>query len=290
MDKTNQVTFDINVPINSEDLDVIELFLSNKNQAGPNSDFIHFSHTADRKQLNVIYENQSAKQVVIAKKFFTYKHYFIRASETGYRNEILSIDPKVIVLSNIDTKAKSELFAEYLLPDNPIASVQMSKFFAKTAYIIYRGFIDHSLLEKRYIKKHAQLKTSIQYLKAFQTSTILISSKSSVSTCELMDKLSADIHARLGAKPNIFLDQFCGFLICQFNSDLDSSKFLELTSEYLNENSLISEYLYNFDLINEKETEKAEQTVLPKELFHKVESTEHQSIYECFNDMLKCKV
>ncbi len=289
MDKTNQVTFDVNVPIVPEDLDVIELFVSNKNQAGPNSDLTHFSQAPNKKQLTVIYEHQAAKQVVLAKRFFTYKQYFLRASESGYKFEILPTNPVVVVLTNAND-SKPELFGEYLLPDNPVASVQRSMFFPNTAYITYRSAIDQSLLQKRYLKKQVNRKISIQYLKAFKTSTILIRHRNLKNTDNLMEKLTADIYKRLGPKPNIFLDQFSSFLICQFKSDLDSDKFLELIRGYLNENNLISEYLFNFELIKEEDgSGVVEKPGLQAESIE-FESGEHQSVYECFNDLLKGKI
>lgn len=308
---TNRVTFDINIPVTEYDLDILELYVSNKNQTGPNGDCTDFKLVDETKrQLVVNYEQHTAKNTVLEKKFFHFKQYFLRASELGYKKEQLKSNPNLLILTSIqDDKdnCKVELFAEYLLPDNPLESIEKSSFFTNTYYVTYKDCIDQELLHKRYLKKQDSLKNPIKYLTAFQTSSILIRNISrSTNVNQLMKTLTADITSRLGSKPNIFLDQFKNYLLCQFKSELDTSKFIDSIRPYLVQHKLTSEYCYNFELTNNDVSQSSKADCIDKptqtELCDKkstkpnsnVNNTvpsvllnEHEAVYECFNDTLK---
>lgn len=294
LNTNNTVTFDVNTIVLADDKDVLELYLSNKNQAGPNGDIVEFQLADNQKQLIVTYEHSSSKEKVLTKKFFAYKQYFIRSSESGYMNETFDFDQKTLILYNIENdRSMAELFAEYLLPDNEMTEIKKSEFYPGTFYITYQDPIDQELVQKRYLKKKDLLKSPVEYLPACQTSTVLIRPKHNANINQLMKKLVDDIYTRLGPKPNVFLDQTLQFVVCQFMSNLDTQNFLRLIENYLQQNQLVSEYCYSFKLIknfqeatndNSTRSDKKTQTELGEKA--PVED-QYESVYMCFNQKLK---
>lgn len=256
----NRVIFDINIPVAENDLDIFELFLSNKNQAGPNGDLISCElDEATRKQITVVYEFPAAAQTVLTKRFFTLKSYFLRSSTNGFLKETYDINKRQIIIKNIENdpeNLKVELYAEYLMPDNSVSSIAKSQFQNKTFLITYNEDIDFKIIEQRYLKKqeskNAKSFEKIEYLKSMKTSTIIIRSRSKKQTTDsIMKKLTTDIYSKLGDKPNIFLSQGINFVLCQFKSELDTDQFLKSIQEYLEENRLVCEYCSNLALIKD---------------------------------------
>lgn len=256
-DSIQKVIFDVNIPVNQDDVDILELFISNKNQTDSlDGDLISFDFdSTTRKRLTVVYNNPSVRETILSKRFFHFGRYFLRASGSGYMNEKLKPDTYRLIHRNCKKPNLKDKLA--------VIGCDKSKFFKDTFYVTYENPLDASS-----VKSNA--------LHAFHTSTILIGKRTSggqlcTNVSDLMTKLTKDIVTRLGARPNLFLDEGSKFVLCQFKSELDTSTFMRSIESYLEANQLICEYLYNFKL-TKGEMNRADKK--PAEFFDKPTQTE----------------
>ena len=111
----NQVLFELNRRLASEDLDIMSLYLENRKQSGGGDillieelDNNHITCAASsavsyKRTLRVVYEEAAVCQRILKKKFFQFQNYFMRSSENGYKlNDIYEIDRCRIILKNIN--------------------------------------------------------------------------------------------------------------------------------------------------------------------------------------------
>ena len=103
----HQVLFESNRPLEPKDIDILSLFLENKRQSG-GGDILNIIPIQDTKKtcraLRVAYEQADVQQRILAKKFFRFQEYFLRASECGYKlNQLYALDNTRIILENISS-------------------------------------------------------------------------------------------------------------------------------------------------------------------------------------------
>lgn len=233
-DSIQKVIFDVNIPVSQNDVDILELFISNKNQTDSlDADLISFDFdSTTKKRLTVVYNGPSVRETILSKRFFHFDRYFLRASVSGYMNEMLKADAYRLIHRNCKKPNLKKKLG--------VIGCDKSKFFKDTFYVTFENPIDEG-----------SVKSNV--LHAFHTSTILIGKRTSggqlcTNVRDLMTKLTKDIVTRLGARPNLFLDEGSKFVLCQFKSELDTSTFMRSIESYLEANQLICEYLYNFKL------------------------------------------
>lgn len=118
----HQVLFESNRPLEPRDIDILSLFLENKRQSG-GGDILnvvpvcveHTAATEDKancRALKVTYEQADVQQRILAKKFFRFQEYFLRASECGYKlNQLYTLDNTRIILENISSS--EEVFLRF---------------------------------------------------------------------------------------------------------------------------------------------------------------------------------
>lgn len=117
----HHVLFESNRLLEQRDIDILSLFLENKRQSGGGDILsivpISVEHevaaaeakTQQDKALNcralrVAYEQADVQQRILAKKFFRFQEYFVRASECGYKlNQLYTLDNTRIILENISS-------------------------------------------------------------------------------------------------------------------------------------------------------------------------------------------
>lgn len=116
---SSHVLFELNRPLEQRDVDILSLFLENKRQSGGGNILnivpISVGHevTAAKartqqnlncRALRVAYEQADVQQRILAKKFFRFQEYFLRASECGYKlNQLYALDNTRIILENISS-------------------------------------------------------------------------------------------------------------------------------------------------------------------------------------------
>ncbi len=140
------------------------------------------------------------------------------------------------------------MYAEYLLPENSVVEVSPLNLISDTCCVYYEQALDMDLLRKRHAKKLTLRNRPIQIHNAYKTDTLVIKSSSSASPDFIRDKLTAAFPDTLNSDttPFMFMEETCGQVICQF----EDSNIEILARIVLKEHQIVSDYCYNFDLIN----------------------------------------
>ena len=251
----NQVLFEVNRCLNPADLDLLSLYLENKKQSS-GGDILSMDESLDKhpKALRIVYEDNQVKQRVLARKFFKFKGYMLRSSENGYKaNDLYELDKNRLIIRNIEDEEDEfviKMYAEHLLPDNNVLGIVRSKLAKANAVCVqFQDDIDLELLQKRYNKKPHLRNKKIELMNVYKTNTVLIGPVGSqhLNASAIRDAFNEAISNVEPEKPFMFLDEYANVLICQLE---DGHAFSDLNLDgVLKENNLVSEYCYNFDLI-----------------------------------------
>ncbi len=135
-----------------------------------------------------------------------------------------------------------QMYAEYLLPDNPVVEVSFLNLIPDTCCVLYERPLDTQLLQKRHAKKPQLRSRPIHIHNAYKTDTLLIDLSSSVSPDFIREKLTA---AFPDTTPFMFMEETGDQVICQF----EDSNIEILAKIALREYQVVSDYCYNFDLL-----------------------------------------
>ena len=173
-----------NKPIEDIDVDVIIMYLENKNKSN-GGEILNHEYNKITNSLNVIYEAKTSKVGVLSKKVHKLLDYILVSSElVQSKNDLKKIEqlktklPNIIVLSNIDSNEDMSiltLYAEYLVPDNEIIEVKVSKFFKNSYMIEFKEEVNFEQVLKRYFKRTTLRNQSVKLYQAFETYTHFIS-------------------------------------------------------------------------------------------------------------------
>lgn len=99
----HQVFFDLNTHIKKKDLDELLAYLECGSQsAGGRIKTFQLVQSKYQSSLIVIYETLDDAERILARKFLRFKFYFIRASETGYKNDSYELNRDCLIVQCLD--------------------------------------------------------------------------------------------------------------------------------------------------------------------------------------------
>ena len=175
----NMVEFYSNKRIESDDLQVLLLFLENYKACG-GGDTINAQLDCNKRLLTLTYENNSAKKRVLEKKLLDILAFKLIASEP-FNVSKLKHEDKTIIMRNVSPKTDKtliQLYAENLIqPDNSendVVDITVSNFFANTCYVRFKLAYDYDQLIKRLSRRPQLAKEKIVLLQAHCTNSILV--------------------------------------------------------------------------------------------------------------------
>jgi hypothetical protein len=102
---TNQVFFDLSIPLNRHDLDSILSFLASSNHSAGGKIISHRlvkCNKSKTRRLIVVYASGDSSERVLARKFFTYKSYMLRSSRSGYMSDYYETFANRIVVQSLN--------------------------------------------------------------------------------------------------------------------------------------------------------------------------------------------
>lgn len=181
----NQVLLRLDKPIENDELDIILMYLENKNKSN-GGNIINHEYDKTNQTLNLTYETQASKNGVLNKKFHKILEYSLFASEhVKSKNDLMKIGVdkqqkknfKAIILSNILSNEDSSLltlYAEYLVPDNEIIEVKSSKIFKDTFIIEFKEEVNYEQVLKRYLKRSSLRNQPVKLYQANETNSYFI--------------------------------------------------------------------------------------------------------------------
>ena len=246
MTDPNQLTFNISKRLTKSDLEILEMFISSEKKSG-GGDCKILQYDEAKKECTVIFDDPLVKERVLATRFFKCMDYYLRSSPNGYTNEEYALQREGLVLQDIKggDLAIVELYAEFLLPDNPIEGIQASSLFPDTYFIKYKEQIDVVLMQQRYLKKSKLNNIEIKYYFAKSTHTTLIGPLEPKQKATLMPQLLSEIKQ---FSTSLFFDEHSSFFILQFQNENDLLNVTRSIEDFLTVNHLSTEYCYSFDL------------------------------------------
>ena len=236
-----------------------------------------FNRTKRAWAFVAIYEEREVKERIIAKRFFKFKDYFLRASEHGYLNQTYELKDNVVIVENIDPEEDRyvvELYAEHLQPDNELAEIIKSDVFERTFLIKYKSNFEWDKLMTRYQKKNQLRNKRLTISQAFKTNGLFLRSKTGKSlmdtnyqklifeACSSLNKSVEASGDQTNLSPSagfsvVFSDQIGDCVLLQFDNDTHLTSFVQANQEEFRKQDIIMEQVDNFSLLKPfiKETE-----------------------------------
>jgi hypothetical protein len=249
----NWVEIQITPPIkkeNSDDLEVILLFLQNKRRSD-GGDLEEYRLNDNKSTLTVLYKDNEAKTRVLARRVFTFGDYTLVASEP-FSETLQKVNHKVLILRNISNTDHLfiTLYAENIVPDNEIVEISTSKIFPETFYIKFENDFDYSTVEERHQKRSVFRNRTIQILKAYQTKSIVcVQDNRQEILYDLID-LHFTNKKRSGVDSYFSIKEKKPFVIIQFETDDQVNAVLSRKHD-LCKQELLVENNYNLNLIED---------------------------------------
>lgn len=165
---------------------------------------------------------------------FAQTYVFKPSHSPGYKsNCFYPLNERDLIVKNIEhDELIVRMYAEYLLPDNDLASLAASKLVSNTFYLTYSDVIDRTKLTTRFNKKPNLNKWKIELLDSYATRSLLVWSHSKLD----LNKFNLT---------NLFYELYSNkYLLVQFESSAHLDEFaLQLGEEFS------YELVHNFDLI-----------------------------------------
>jgi hypothetical protein len=264
LDSDTVIEFYSTKSIDPKDLESIILFLENPKRSG-GSDIVDYNLSPNGHLLKVKYEKSLAKQRVFEKRKHEYKSYKLIA-HNSFKQSNFNLNDKMIILQNIPSQTDHELirlYGEYLVINdnelNDVEDITKSNLFKDTFYIKFKLKYDSDKLKER-LKRRKFCNRLIEFMETYNTKTILV---------KLFDLNNQPIDYEFvelyfdskKCGPFTSIRQVDPFVCISYESEEMVKKILE-SSHTISKRELQTEYLYNFDLLNN--IEKLETTIIKR--------------------------
>ena len=266
---TNDVQLRVNKGIVEDDLDVILMYLENKTKSG-GGDIVKHSYDSLNNVLDVIYETSNAKFGVLTKKIHKLLDYLFVSSElVKFKTDLCKIlEPKAkcqntLVLQMIASEDLSvvSIYAEYLVPENEIVNIAISKRFPGMIIVEYKKEINYEQAQKRYLKRNSLRNQAVKLYEAFQMFSYIIESPFDIDSKQLSEKAYF-----------VYVEPIKAFLVVNQSEDITGA-----------------EKLYSLEQLKEMLPEQSKPVFVPSPQFVKLKFIEITIENPLFIALLNCK-
>ena len=240
-----QVLFDINIPVEPHDLSNLIGYLSLATKSG-GGQILELEST--KKSLIVVYESAEAARRILAKKYFRFKHYFIRSSRRGYTHDIYTIYQNRILIQWFSKESVETMLriANSIFPGNELIELKQLKTFSNTYLLQYK----HDLQK---IESNRKTQLRMRMFNAFATRTILFKPSDQLNQAgfhAFKERLKLQLHFK--QLNTVFLDEKePNAFYVQFDTDFELKHFMRCVLNCIYDEGIIYEYCFNFQLKNE---------------------------------------
>lgn len=175
MDSDNKVQFQANKELNDKDLELIVLFLENRHKSG-GGDISEYYLNDTKRLLTVTFADEDARERVKAKKSLVFKEITLRVIQEFNPNACEKYNNMLIMtnLSNDVDQLAIELYAEHLVQNNEIKSVNKSVVLnGNTYYIEFKKPFEIAKVNERHAKKSSLFGNVIKLFEAYKMNSVI---------------------------------------------------------------------------------------------------------------------
>lgn len=175
----NRVDFSISpAVVDKDDLELIVLLIQNSNRTGGGEILNdHYSVNEEKTSISVTYVNNESKKNILNNRKFDFKNYSITAHEP-FDEPQFEKHKNILIIYNIDITQDYDhtivmIYAENLVPNNPIKFLVTSKLFKNTHYVTFRDPYDFKNVLQRHQRRPKIKQEKTEVLQAFITNSVI---------------------------------------------------------------------------------------------------------------------
>jgi hypothetical protein len=251
----NRVDFSISPAIvDNDDLELIVLFIQNPHRTGGGEILNdHYSVNETKTSISVTYINNESKKNILNKSKFDFRKYSITAHEP-FDEAQFEKHKNILIIYNINITQDNDhtivmIYAENLVPNNPIKFLVTSKLFKNTHYVTFRDPYDFKNVLQRHQRRPKIKQEKTEVLQAFITNSVIGALE------DLSEKRNdiLDFHFtnknKSGVDKYVEINERKPFTIIQFYSQQQIDSVLARTHTFNKVNFIVENY-YNPKLID----------------------------------------
>ena len=273
----NQVDFSISPAVNdSDDLELIALLMQNFKRSGGGA-ILNDQYSVNKTNtiISLTYVDSACKNNVLNKRKFDFKHYSITAHEPFDESQFEK-HKNILVIYNIDITGDNDntivmIYAENLVPNNPIQFLVTSKMFKNTHYVTFRDAYDFKNVLQRHQRRPKINQAKTEVLQAFILNSVIgVLEDLSEKSYDILDLYFTNRN-KSGVDKYVSINERKPFKIIQFYNQQQIDSVLARTHTFNKVNFIVENY-YNPKLIDfyhdqvklelEKEKKKIEQELV----------------------------
>ena len=238
--------------IENKDLEFVNLFFENPKLSGGTDTNSHL-YNPQTYNLCLNYKINECKEEILRRQKFTYRSYSFTSTQKDLLMSQFDKLNRAIILSNIDITNEDlsvvELYAEYLVPDNSIVNLTISKIVPNTYYIEFKDEFNFDTVLKRYKKRQQLRQIPIYLYEAFNTNVLLLDLKLNFNQEKLENYLDERFNNGTKSYWQLPFKKRNPIAFITINDDSYMKKVLNLKDK-IDGQQVVLEKCYNFKLID----------------------------------------